>query len=43
MHDFSVDFNTINTSHNVDIRKFLMKKYGILQMFGFIKKYLLHN
>ena len=35
MHDFSVDYNTIDTSNIVDINKYFMKNYVML---GFIKQ-----
>ena len=35
VHDFSVDYNTIDTSNIVDINKYFMKNYVML---GFIKQ-----
>ena len=37
-YDFSVDYNTIDTSNIIDIHKYLMKKHNIINiiMFGLI-------
>ena len=37
-YDFSVDYSAISNDKILDINSYLMKKNGIIYMFGFIKK-----
>ena len=39
VYDFSVDHNAIAVDDILDIHKYLMKKNGIVQMFGYIKNF----
>ena len=39
VYDFSVDYSAISNDKIHDIHAYLMRKNGIIQMFGFIKKY----
>ena len=41
IYDFSVDYNAISNDKIHDIHAYLIKKNGIIKMFGFIKKILL--
>ena len=38
VNDFSVDYSAISNDKIHDIHAYLMRKIGIIQMFGFIKK-----
>lgn len=38
MYDFSVSYDTIDTSNITDIHKYLMTKHNMLYMFEFIKQ-----
>ena len=40
MHDFFVDYNTIDNSIIINIHNYLMKKTQNIVIFGFIKKIL---
>ena len=41
MHDYSLDYSTINKSEILNIHNYLMVKNNIFKMFGLIKQVLL--